>query len=93
MTTNQLWYARRDGSLSPAVRQPVPLAPLRMTSQLSNDILRFLSLETTKDFLAAATKFFDILEDKKCDTFTIIGMTTNYRNVQQPIINLAKVRR
>ena len=35
-----------------------------MTAQLSNDILQFLNLDTTKDFLAAAKKFIDVLEDK-----------------------------
>jgi len=35
-----------------------------MTVQLSNDISEFLNLDTTKNFLAVATKFINILEDK-----------------------------
>jgi hypothetical protein len=36
-----------------------------MTAQLSNDILSFLNLQTTKDFLVAANKFISILEAEK----------------------------
>ncbi len=35
-----------------------------MTAQLSNDITQFLNLDTTRDLLAAAKKFIDILENK-----------------------------
>lgn len=33
-------------------------------TQLSNDIFEFLNLDTTKEFLVAANKFIDILENK-----------------------------
>ena len=35
-----------------------------MKPQLSNDIFEFLNLDTTREFLAAANKFIDILENK-----------------------------
>jgi len=35
-----------------------------MTRQLSNDIFDFLNLYTTKEFLAAANKFVDLIENK-----------------------------
>ena len=35
-----------------------------MTLQLSNDILQFLNLSTTREFLDAANKFINILENK-----------------------------